>query len=55
MDNLYYLEGRVSIPTERKAEFNRNVLDILRLRYPQTEGDRDRRKKYYCGSGTSGE
>ena len=30
MDNLYYLEGRVSIPTERKAEFNRNVLDILR-------------------------
>lgn len=30
MDNLYHLEGQVSIPDERKAEFNKNVLDILR-------------------------
>lgn len=31
MDHIYHLEGRVSIPAERKAEFNENVLNILRV------------------------
>lgn len=31
MDHRYHLEGQVSIPAERKAEFNENVLNILRV------------------------
>lgn len=31
MDNQYWLEGKVSIPEEKRAEFNENILKLLRL------------------------
>lgn len=31
MDSIYRIEGRVSIPEERKAEFNENVQKLFRL------------------------